>query len=66
MERMRNARNHRSVIENDFLAEGHSQAAAGRPQRRPNPSAMFTGLNESGFQVELQDKPVRDENLGGR
>ena len=35
------------------------------PQRRPNPGAIFTGLNEPGFQVELEDKPVRDENGGG-
>ena len=64
LEKMRNGRMQRNVIENDFLAQGYSAAAAGRPQRRPNPSAMFTSLNDSGFQVELQDKPERDDNRG--
>ena len=50
----------RNVIENDFLAQGYSHEAAGRPMRQPNPSAIFTGLNEPGFNVELDDKPVRD------
>ena len=62
MDRRRNDRMQRNVIENDFLAEDYSQAAVGRPHRRPNPSSLFTGLNESGFDVELQEKPVRDEN----
>ena len=65
VEDRRNARMQRNVIENDFLADGYSQAARGQAQRRPNPSAIFTGLNEPGFQVELEDKPVRDENGGG-
>ena len=59
---MRNHRNQRNVIENDFLADGYSRAAAGRPRVGPNPSAMFTSLNDSGFQVELQDKPVKDDS----
>ena len=53
----------RNVIDNAFLAEGYSQEAAGRPRRRPNPSAVF-GEDDGGFQVELQDKPERDENSG--
>ena len=64
VEDRRNSRMQRNVIENDFLADGYSQAARGQAQRRPNPSAIFTGLNEPGFQVELEDKPVRDENGG--
>ena len=62
---MRNDRMARNVIENDFLASGYSQNAAGRPIARPNPSAVFTGLNDSGFNVELDDKPVRDGGMGG-
>ena len=61
-EYMRNHRNQRNVIENDFLADGYSRAAAGRPRVGPNPSAMFTSLNDSGFQVELEDKPVKDDS----
>jgi len=56
-----NQRMQRNVIENDFLAEGYSKAAAGRARSKPNPSAVFSGVDDSGFQVELTDKPVRDE-----
>ena len=46
----------RNVIEDDFLADGYSQAARGRPHTRPNPSAVFGSRNDyDGFQVELQD-----------
>ena len=61
---MRNDRVARNVIENDFLAAGYSQAATGRAMARPNPSALFTGVNDSGFDVELDDKPVRDGGYG--
>lgn len=65
-EYMRNHRMQRNVIENDFLADGYSQQAAGRARAPPNPSSVFTGVNDSGFQVEIKEKPVRDENsLGG-
>ncbi len=63
-EYMRNHRNTRNVIEDNFLADGYSKAAAGRARVGPNPSAMFTSLNDSGFQVELEDKPVKDETKG--
>ncbi len=63
-EYMRNHRNTRNVIEDNFLADGYSKAAAGRARVGPNPSAMFTSLNDSGFQVELEDKPVKDESKG--
>ncbi len=65
---MRNHRNNRNVIEDNFLADGYSKAAAGRARVGPNSSAVFTGVNDSGFQVELEDKPVKDDgaNLGKR
>lgn len=53
MAQRRNDRMQRNVIENDFLAEEYSHAAAGRPHRKANPSAVFAGLNDSGFDVAL-------------
>ena len=56
----------RNVIENDFLADGYSQQARGQPRTKPNPSAMFMGQDDGGFQVELQDRPERDNGGIGR
>ena len=62
---MMNQRMARNVIENDFLSDGYSQAARGRPRTKPNPSSVFMGEDDANFQVELQDRPERDENNGG-
>ena len=54
----------RNVIANNFMADGYSKAAAGRPRAPPNPSAVFS--NRSSFQVELKEKPERDKKGPGR
>ena len=66
MDDQRNRRVQINLLENDEYAEQNAQAAAGRPRAKANPSSVFTGLNEEGFKVDLDEKPVRDTgNFGG-